>query len=142
MDVLDIPFVKKVGIQKNFDGQLELADNTDVQNHLQTIHAGAQFLLAETASGDFLQSVFPDLADKIIPVLRDSQIKFKRPATNIIQAYPKLSDESQSKFLEQFANKGRATISVDVEIKDMQGTVTCTGTFGWFIQRINNPPDD
>ena len=98
MNVLDIPFVKKVGIQKSANDELELPFSDDSHNHLQTIHASAQFTLAETASGQYLLSLFPDLADQVLPLLRDASIKFKKPAINNITAYPSISDETYEKF--------------------------------------------
>ena len=136
MNVIEIPFVDKVGIQRNADGALELPFNKGVQNHLETIHASAQFTLAETSSGEILQKSFPNLVGKVVPVLRESQIKFKKPAYKKIVAYPTVTAESLSKFDEQITKKGRALISVEVQVKDIDGTVTCTGTFKWFVQLI------
>ena len=136
MNVLEIPFVEKVGISKTDDGQLELVFKKDVQNHLNTIHASAQFTLAETASGEALQQQFPELVGKVVPLLRDSDIKFKKPALYNIYAHAVISDASRLKFSEQFSKKGRASISVDVSIKDSEGTVTCVGMFNWFVQSI------
>lgn len=136
MNVIELPFVKKVGVQKGSDGKLMLEFKEDLCNHIHTIHAAAQFTLAETSSGEVLQELFPDLANKVIPVLRDSQIKFRKPAKSIIYAYPSVSEESQLKFEEQFNRNGRGFISVDVEIKDNDGIVTCTGTFTWFVQKL------
>lgn len=136
MNVLEIPFVDKVGIRRNADDELELRFDTGVQNHLETIHASAQFALAETASGEILQKTFPDLVGKVVPVLRESQIKFKKPAHKKIVAYPSVAAESLSKFEEQISKKGRALISVEVQVKDVEDLVTCTGTFKWFVQQI------
>ena len=136
MDVIDIPFVKKVGIQRAVDGDPESPFTKYVQNHMQTFHASAQFALAETASGEILQTLFPELVGKVIPVLRESQIKFKKPTNKDIYAYPLVSAESRTKFNEQLSKKGRALISVKVEVKDTEGTVTCTGTYNWFVQKI------
>lgn len=137
MDVTEIPFVDKIGIQRNADGELELPFYAGVQNHLETIHASAQFALAETVSGEILQKSFPELVGKVIPVLRESQTKFKKPANKKIIAYPSVTAEALSKFDEQISKKGRATITVEVKVKDVEGTVTCTGTFKWFVQRID-----
>jgi len=136
MNVIETPFIKLVGIEKTSDGKLGLDFKKDVQNHLQTICAGAQYTLAETSSADFLQNLFPELVGKVIPIIRDSQIKFKLAAIKKIFAYSSVSDETCSKFNDQFTKKGRALISVDVKIKDIEGTVTCLGTFTWFIQNI------
>lgn len=135
MNVIEIPFVKKVGITKN-NNNLELAFTPDTQNHLETMHASAQFTLAETAIGEFLQTLFPELAGKVIPVLRDASVKFKKPAIKNILAYPSITDEAKEKFNTQFLNKGRASITVDVDIKDTEGTITCTTSYNWFVQKI------
>jgi acyl-coenzyme A thioesterase PaaI-like protein len=136
MDVIEIPFVKKVGIVRSDEGSLELPFNNSVHNHLQTIHASAQFALAETASGEILQTIFPELVGQVIPVLRDSQIKYKKPAIKTISAHPTVSDEAISKFKDQFKKKGRSLISVNVEIKDSKNVVTCVSIFKWFVQSI------
>ena len=57
MKVIEIPFVKKVGITKTENNKLELAFTADTQNHLETMHASAQFALAETASGEFFAKI-------------------------------------------------------------------------------------
>ena len=61
MEITSIPFVKKLGLEQNLDRALQLTFNETVQNHLHTIHAGAIFTLAETASGEALQQIFPEL---------------------------------------------------------------------------------
>lgn len=136
MDVTKIPFVEKVGIIRQSGGELELPFNESVHNHLHIIHASAQFALAETASGEFLQTIFPELVGKVIPVLRDSSIKFKNPAQKTISAHPSVTDGSLFKFNEQFEKKGRSSIPVRVEIIDHEGVITSVGVFNWFIQGV------
>ena len=136
MNVLEIPFVKQVGISKTINNELTLPFTTETHNHLQTMHASAQFTLAETASGEFLQNLFPELVGKVIPILRDAQVKFKKPAVKDIIAYPSVSDESREKFNIQFVKKGRASILVNVEIKDIENTVTCIASYNWFVQKL------
>lgn len=136
MDVIEIPFVKKVGITKSANGELELPFTKETHNHLETMHASAQFTLAETASGEFLQTLFPELVGKVIPVLREATVKFKKPAVKNIIAYPSMSDETREKFNTQFSKKGRASICVDVEVKDIEGTVTSVASYNWFVQKI------
>ncbi len=136
MDVLEIPFVKKTGITKTKNNELALPFTSDTHNHLQTMHASAQFTLAETASGELLQTLFPELVGKVIPVLRDAKVKFKKPAIKDIIAYPSISEEEKDKFQNQFSKKGRATIAVNVDIKDSENTLTCFSTYNWFVQKI------
>ena len=63
----DIPFVNHIGI-KDENNELSLEFKENVLNHIKTIHASAQFTLAETQSGLHLQKLFPELEGKVIPV--------------------------------------------------------------------------
>ena len=135
MQAIEIPFVKLVGIEQSED-ELSLAFKNDVQNHIKTIHASAQFTLAETKSGLHLQQLFPDLIAKVIPVLRESKMKYKRPALKKIIAYSSVKEEDIVKFQEQFTKKSRGSIEVNVEIRDIDGVCTAQGSFGWFIQAL------
>ena len=137
MNITKLPFVEKVGIKRNDNNLLELLFDETVQNHMQTIHAGAQYTLAETASGEVLQTEFPELLGTVVPVLRESQVKYKKPAMKTITAIASIALEAKQKFNEQLGKKGRASISVNVNVKDSQDTVTCIGTFNWFVQKIS-----
>ena len=106
----------------------------DVLNHIETIHAGAQFALAETQSGLHLQSLFPELEGKVIPVLRDAQIKYKKPAQEKIIAFSSTDEEAVIKFKSQFEKKGRDSLQIEVKIKDIDDVLTCQATFTWFVQ--------
>jgi acyl-coenzyme A thioesterase PaaI-like protein len=135
MRVTDIEFVKLVGIKES-ENRLSLEYKNDVLNHLKSIHASAQFTLAETQSGLYLQKLFPELVGKVIPLLRDSKIKYKKPALKMISALVKCSDEDVARFKEQFDRKGRSTLSLHVEVKDSDEVVTAVAEFSWFIQKI------
>lgn len=136
MEITAIPFIKKVGIEKNQAGYLSLKFVESNQNHLQTIHASALFALSESASGEALQVHFPGLVGKVAPVLRDSQIKYKKPAVTSVTAFPSISDESISKFKEQFEKKYRSSIMVNVIVKDSDESIVCLGEFNWFVQGL------
>ena len=135
MKASDIEFVKLVGIEQS-EESVSLAFKKNVLNHIESIHASAQYTLAETQSGLHLQKLFPQLVGKVIPVLRESKIKYKKPALKSIIAFAKCSDEDIEKFQTQFTKKGRATLNVSVEVKDSDGVCTAEGTFGWFISKI------
>ncbi len=135
MQVTNIPFVKYIDIkQKNKNLYLEF--NNNIYNDISTIHAGAQFTLAETQSGIYLQNLFPHLEGKVIPILRDAQIKYKKPAQSKITANPNITEESIEKFTKQFERKGRALIDISVDIIDINDVCASTATFSWFIQKI------
>ncbi len=51
-----------------------------------------------------------------------------------ISAVASVDEESLDKFKIQFEKKGRGSIQIDVEIKDINDVLTSQGTFTWFIQ--------
>ena len=135
MKALDIPFVKYIGIQEN-ENELSLDFSQNVLNHIKTIHACAQFTLAETQSGLHLQSLFPELEGKVIPLLRGAEVKYKKPALEKIVAYARCRDEAIEKFTLQFEKKGRASIEISVEVKDINDVLTSEASFTWFVQKL------
>ncbi len=135
MNVTQIPLVKYLGIEEH-EGELSLAFKPDVLNHIETLHAAAQYALAETQSGLHLLELFPELEGKVIPILRDAQIKYKKPAQSKIVALASCDAESVEKFKTQFDNKGRGTLQIDVQIKDINDVITCQASFTWFVQSL------
>ena len=135
MRATDIEFVKLIGIEQS-ENSVSLAYKEDVLNHIESIHASAQFTLAETQSGLHLQELFPDLVDKVIPMQKKKKIKYKKPALKNIEAFASCSDENIEKFTEKFSKKGRATLSVRVDVKDSTGVLTASSEFIWFVQKI------
>jgi hypothetical protein len=137
MEVTAIPFVKHIGIKEE-GSQLSLSIMLEVENHIGTIHASAQFTLAETQSGLFLQEEFKDLEGEVLPLLRSSSVKYKALATTTLRAEATINDEVKSKFIEQFSRRGRATITVDVKLVDVENVVTMVGEFVWFVERLKS----
>ena len=137
MEVTNIPFAKHIGIERKEEGTLKLESTEVVQNHIQSIHASAQFALAETQTGLFLQLEFPELEGKAVGLLRGSTVKYKNPARTSIYAVASIEDETRDKFLTQFMRKGRASIMVKVEVLDVEDVLTMQGEFTWFVQKIN-----
>lgn len=136
MNITLIPFVQSVGIKQKSEGQLILPFKKELCNHLETMHAAAQFTLAETASGELLQRLFPELKDKVVPLLRSSEIKFKKPSTKELTAFASISDEDVTHFIDQLKRKNRASITVEVNLKDSSSELTCSASFNWFVQAI------
>ena len=137
MEVTNIPFAKHIGIERKEEGTLKLESTEVVQNHIQSIHASAQFALAETQTGLFLQLEFPELEGKVVGLLRGATVKYKNPARTSIYAVASIEDETKEKFLTQFMRKGRASIMVKVEVLDVEDVITMQGEFTWFVQNIN-----
>jgi len=78
MNITQIPLVKHLGIEQE-QNTLRLKATKSVQNHIETIHAAAQFTLAETQSGVLLQQSFPQFEERVVPLLRYANVKYKHP---------------------------------------------------------------
>lgn len=135
MEITSVPFAKTIGLKRNDSGALELDFDDGLMNHVQTVAAAAQFSLAELASGDHLLQLFPELINKATPVLRDSRLKYRKPANSRVSAHPSAKGKAINRFWEQYEKKGRGLISIDVEITDTAGIITSAGSFSWYIQR-------
>ncbi len=135
MDVTSIPFAKHIGIEHKEMTTLKLEPTTMVQNHIETIHASAQFALAETQSGLYLEQNFETLENKVVALLRSSSVKFKSPASSTIVAHASIDEAEKEKFLKRLERKGRATILVEVKVYDVEDVCTMQGTFTWFVQK-------
>ena len=137
MDVTHIPFAKHVGIEYKDESTLKLEPTEAVQNHIQSIHASAQFTLAETQTGLHLQLAFPELVGKVVGLLRGANVKYKNPAKTSIYAVASIEEDRKEKFLTKIERKGRAGIVVQVEVLDEEDVLTMQGEFSWFIQKVD-----
>jgi len=133
---MNIPFIENMGIEAQENGSLYLPFHETLLNHLGTIHASAQFTLAETQSGFYLEIMFPEYGDKVVPLLRSSSVKYKYPASKDIYSVASASKEALEKFESQFLKKGRAVIVINVTVYDSDDIITMEGEFSWFISKL------
>jgi acyl-coenzyme A thioesterase PaaI-like protein len=140
MEITEIPFNKAVGIERSElpdRGLVQLGDSPRYHNHLGTVHAAAQFALAEACSGEYLLSRFPGMAKGRVGVVRKAQVKFSKPARGKLYAQGRMSEASVRKLEEDLNNRGRAFTEINVEVTDSQGVVTMTVVFEWYIQALD-----
>jgi acyl-coenzyme A thioesterase PaaI-like protein len=135
LSVTELPFNKFVGIQIADEAAhlLRLPSGKQYLNHLGTVHASAQLALAEASSGEFLLRHFGS-ADGIVPVVRRMDAKFRKPASGSITSSVTVAPETLEQLDRELSAKGRALISIPVEIHDESGAHTLSATFEWFIQ--------
>ena len=139
MNVLEIPFVKHIGMAYAANGELLLPSSACMHNHVGTMHAAALFALAETQSGLCLQALFAgDSPSAVLPLLRSSAVTYHAPASTTVHATASVSPEEQERFLARFERKGRATITVTVTLTDDTDTLVMSGEFGWFVQKMGD----
>lgn len=137
MDVTKLPFNHFIGLKiSNKSEYLLMLDNrSEYLNHLNTIHASAQFALAEATSGHFLLNEFSALND-IVPVVRKVDIKYKKPASGVVFSKAKLIDAERNEILNSINQKGRALTKVEVSLFDEADVLIMQSTFEWFVTKI------
>lgn len=139
MRITDLPFNKLVDINVSDDKDylLRLDDKIDYTNHLGTVHASALFSLAEATSGHFLLINFPEFQTDLIPVVRQVEAKYRKPANGIINSTAILIDNSIEGIKEQLIIKKRASVKLKVELFDSNKINVMTGNFEWFVTLLN-----
>jgi hypothetical protein len=137
--VTELPFNSFIGIRPaSKPGQiLRLPAGTQYLNHLGTVHASAQLALAEASSGEFLLRALGS-ASGAIPVVRRLESKFRKPAHGAVSSGVSTPPEALDQVRAELEAKGRAMISVAVELHDESGAHTLSATVEWFITRISN----
>ena len=135
MTVADLPFNRLLGLR--LDGSVvALPADPKYHNHIGRVHASAQFSLAEAASGQWLLTQFSDAAVEYLAVVRQVELKYRRPAVGELRAKVEVTAEEAEQFRVALERRGRATIELNVQVLASDETVTLEGTFEWFAQRL------
>ena len=134
----DLAFNRALGIclaPDEADYLLELPFGPIVQNHLGTVHAAAQFALAEAASAECLPRTFGPAVGAVFAVVRSSEVKYRHGGTGDLLAYAVPDDPTRENLIRELETRGRATAVVQVDLKDRSGGVTFHARFEWFIAK-------
>lgn len=135
--VTELPFNRFLGLEQSeeSDQLLRLPLGAQYLNHLGTVHASAQLALAEAASGEFLLR-HVELGNRVLPVVRRMEAKFRRPATGALTASARVAPKALDQLNAEIIRKGRALMAVTVELHDETSAHVLTAVVEWFIQRI------
>ena len=137
MNVLDLPFNKILLLKQSDvpDTVLMLEDLEKYQNHLGTVHASAQYALAEASSGEILERNFGDWNGAYLPVVRKVEVKYKNPAKGRLLSTGSIDTDKAIKAKKELSEKGRTLVDVMVKILDEGENITLESTFTWFIAK-------
>ena len=137
MDITQLPFNRLIGIQRTnmTDAWLMLPADERYTNHLGTVHASALLALAEATSGEFLRREIGSIGFDVLPVVRKLESKFRKPAHGAIYSKVRSGAENVPLFVRSLEEKGRATISVGVDVFDEASSHALASTVEWFVIR-------
>ena len=136
MKVTDLAFNQLLGLTAAPAGAahlLQLPLTPQVHNHLGTMHAAAQFALAEAASAECLQRHFGSAVGEVFAVVRRVEVKYRKPASAGLLAYGEPDENTCLNFVSELQARGRARAIILIDLKDRNGTLTFHGKFEWFI---------
>ncbi|MFH2114208.1 MAG: YiiD C-terminal domain-containing protein [Spirochaetota bacterium] len=136
MDFPQLPLADFLGLKDDPVGRLTMPRADQTLNHVGMAHAGAQFVLAETASGKCLQATFPELYGNTLPVLRKAEVKYRGPAMTDLSAHATIAPEDMQRFRKEFDERGRSMILVNVRLVDTDGKDTFRGAYEWYVQGL------
>lgn len=139
MHIIDLPYNQLIGLTVSNKPEYQLMLDADKKytNHVQTVHAAALFALAEGTCGHFLLSNFEGIAENVFPLLRKSELKYKKPAIGAIYSKVELLNDTIENFTKNFLEKSRALMLLKVELLDEKGILVFQGDFEWFISKAS-----
>lgn len=103
-------------------------------NHIGTVYAGSLFSLADYSTGVLFFASFDHT--RYFPVLKETSIRYSRPATTNIIAELALTTEQVEEARRIAEEKGKVDMITDIELKDEQGEICCLVHLIWQIRKI------
>lgn len=98
--------------------KMPLAGN---QNHIGSMYAGALFTLAEIPGGALFLTSFD--ASKFYPIVKEMNLRFRRPATGDIVVEARLSAEEIERLQSEAQVNGKAEYVLELQLTDGSGEV-------------------
>ncbi|HUE91999.1 YiiD C-terminal domain-containing protein [Pseudomonas sp.] len=91
------------------------------QNHIGSMYAGALFTLAEIPGGALFLTSFD--AQRFYPIIKEMNLRFRRPATGDIRVEARLSVEEIQHLQKQATEQGKAEYVLQLQLTDDSGEV-------------------
>lgn len=131
-----VPFVNTIGITVTDinlgTAEATLAVKPELSNHLGTLHAGAMFTLAETASGAAMMGALGTKAFELRAVAATSDISYKKLAKGLITAVAKTSIPA-SEINQTLESDGKVRFAVNVELMNEEKEIVALVNVDWHI---------
>lgn len=93
-------------------------------NHVGTVYAGVLFTVAEVLGGAICLPTFD--SSEFYPIVKDVNIRFRRPATTTIRATTAIDPETANTVRKAAATHDKADFELDTELTDTDGQVVAT----------------
>lgn len=91
------------------------------ENHIGSMYAGALFTLAEIPGGALFLTSFD--ARQFYPIIKEMNLRFRRPATGDIIVEARLSAEEIQRLQSEAQANGKADYTLQLQLMDSSGEV-------------------
>lgn len=133
-----VPFAGFLGIEYGPVGPdeavLRLRDDPAKHNHIGTLHAGALFSLAESASGVMMIAAIADKLAGVTPLAAKAEIAYEKVARGDVTATARI-EGGPGPVLETLEQVGKVRFPVVVEVTDESGERCATVTVDWHLRK-------
>lgn len=133
-----VPFARHVGVMLTDVGDgtasATLAAHDALNNHIGTVHAGALFTLAETASGAAMAGAFAPLLAEVRPVVSSANIDYVKPARAPLHATARLV-VAGAELRRRLSTERTVTFDATVSIGDDASREVARFTATWVVRR-------
>ena len=133
-----VPFAKHIGVElieiAPGRGVARLEQSGQVSNHIGTMHAGALFTLAETASGAAMTGTFADIIMAVRPVAAEARVRYLKLARGPLTATATTVEPPEALRAKLDADK-KVAFDVAVDVTDEKGQSVAALTVAWNVRR-------
>jgi uncharacterized protein (TIGR00369 family) len=133
-----VPFAGFLGITYDEVGPgravLRLADDPAKHNHIGTLHAGALFALAESASGIAVIAAVADRLAGVTPLAARAEITYRKVCRGDATATATI-DGDVAGILAALDTEGRVRFPVLVDVSDESGEICAAVRVEWHLRR-------
>ena len=112
----------------------ECPDTPPFRNHLGTIHAGAQFLLAEAVSGAAFAGAFAQHLRTAVPLIEKLETHYVGRAVGDLSARAECDPGDLPVAHAAFAAEGRARLTVKVTVRDGEDKPVMEALAHWYLR--------
>lgn len=113
----------------------ECADSAPFRNHLGTIHAGAQFLLAEAVSGAAFAGAFVNHIQGSVPLIERMDVQYVGRAVGDLTARAEGDPADLPAAYAAFAENGKTRLVLNVTVKDGEDKEVMKAAAHWYLWR-------
>jgi uncharacterized protein (TIGR00369 family) len=132
-----VPFAKYLGIEllEVGDGfaSARLIQRPDLSNHIGTMHAGALYSLAETASGAAMAGAFADTITGLRPVAAEAKIAYLKLAKGAVSCTATTAEPGEA-LRRRLREEQRVAFDVLVELFREDGQRAATMNVAWNVR--------